>query len=210
MSFMYQQILCSLIEKIANGVVNKAEIDRSVLASLEQKTLSLELRELGFPICCSVNEQRFVITGVVERSDCTISTDIKSLKLLQKEQQLTELIRQEQLDIKGDIKVAQQFAQLAESFNFDWGKELSNHIGDVPAYKVEQLQIWLKSKFSFAQQQIKSDASEWLVHEKNLLVTLPELTVFSEQVQAVKADLADLEQRIATLLADHQADEDIK
>lgn len=207
---MYQQILCGLIEKIANGVVNKAEIDRSVLASLEQKTLSLELRELGFPICCSVNEQSFVITGVVERSDCTITTDINSLKLLQKEQQLTELIRQEQLDIEGDMKVAQQFAQLAESFNFDWGKELSNHIGDVPAYKIEQLQIWLKNKFSFAQQQIKSDASEWLVHEKNLLVTLPELAMFSEQVQAVKSDIASLEQRIATLSTHHQADEDIK
>lgn len=204
---MYQQILCSLIEKIANGVVNKAEIERSVLASLEQKTLSLELRELGFPICCSVNEQRFVITGVVERSDCTISTDIKSLKLLQKEQQLTELIRQEQLDIKGDMKVAQQFAQLAESFHFDWGKELSNHIGDVPAYKIEQLQAWLASRVNFTREQIKSDASEWLIHEKHLLVTLPELSYFSQQVQSVKTDLATLEQRIAKLMINSHAEE---
>ncbi len=80
------------------------------------------LSELNFPISFTVTSNKVIVSGLTERADCTINTSIKTLQALQAEQPLTELIKQNKLDLTGDIKIAQQFIQLAENLNIDWTK----------------------------------------------------------------------------------------
>ena len=193
---MYQQLLSGFIEQVANALIARASLENKLLEALEQQTLCIKLSELDFPLCLTISDKQLVVSNITERVDCTISTSLSSLQLLQKEQQLTELIKQDKLDIDGDIKVAQRFASIAQSISFDWPTELSKYIGDVPTYKLEQFHVWLSKKFNFAKQQIESDASEWLTHEAQLLVTLPEISQFSQQVQEAKSAISALEARI--------------
>ena len=112
---MPQQALCSAIEIAVNQALALNINGVKSLTVLAQKTFTIQLTELGFPLSFSVNENKILVTSLTERSDCTVNTSIKTLLALKKQQQITELIKQEKLDVQGDIKVAQQFANIAES-----------------------------------------------------------------------------------------------
>ena len=197
---MLQQVLCSSVEVVTNKALALNSNGEEQLNALEQKTLAIKLAELGFILCLSVNDGKVLVTKLSERADCTITTSLKTLKTLQKEQQITELIKQDKLDLEGDIKVAQHFAHLAENIDIDWQSELAKHIGDVATYKLTQLGHKVKGKLDFAAEQIQADASEYLVHEQGLAITQSQISHFSQAVTAVKQQTAHVENRINDLL----------
>jgi len=203
---MPQQALCSVLEIIVNQALALNIHGVAILSKLEQKTLSVNLTELGFPLSFSINQQEVLVSTLTERSDCTIDTSIKTLLDLKKEQQITELIKQEKLDVYGDIKIAQQFANIAESLEIDWGSELAKHIGDIPAFKLTQLQRFIGNKLRFASNQIQADSSEWLLHEKKLLITHSQIDDFKQQVEKTSQATNRLSNRICLLLA-HQTND---
>jgi len=197
---MPQQALCAAIELLVNQALSLNLSGKSDLDKLEQKTLILYLQEIGFPLSFTIAAQKVLVNTLTEDADCTINTSINTLLLLKKEQQLTELIKQDKLDIIGDIKVAQQFAHIAETLNIDWQSELAKHIGDIPTYKLSQAGKSLGDKFKFAAQQIQADASEWLVHEKRLVVTKSQLTHFNQQVTEIERQVEQLIRKTEQLL----------
>lgn len=179
---MYQQAICAILEKVINKALLLSLNGTKGLNGINQKCLVIQLTELGFPLSFVICEGKVLVTSLSEHPDCAIHTSIKTLIALKKEQQLTELIKQDKLDIEGDLKVAQQFAQLAETLDIDWQTELAKHIGDIPTYKLSQLSKSLGEKFNFAAKQIEADSTEWLVHEKRLIVTRSEISAFNLQV----------------------------
>ncbi len=195
---MLQQALTSSLELLINKTLS-LNINNVELKKLEQKTLVVVLSELGFPISVSVDNGSILVSGLTERADCTIKTSLKTLQELKAEQQLTELIKQDKLDLSGDIKVAQQFASIATNLNIDWQSELASYIGDVPTHKLMQLGKKIANKFQFAAKQIKADASEYIVHEKRLVVTRSQVEQFNQQVSQISNQVDDIATRIAKL-----------
>ena len=70
------------------------------LVSLNEKTLTVTLAELGFPLCFNVMNNIVHVNGNNANSDCTINTSLKSLWQLKQSQQLTELIKQDKVILK--------------------------------------------------------------------------------------------------------------
>lgn len=196
---MPQQTLSSILEFVVNQALSLSMHGVTVLQPLEQKTLTICLAELDFPLSFSISDDKVLVTSLTQRSDCTIKTSVKTLRELKQEQQITELIKQERLDVQGDIKVAQQFANIAESLEIDWQSEIAKHIGDIPTYKLEQFGKSLAKKLNFAGQQIQADASEWLVHEKRLVVTSSQIAHFSQQVTEISQQTDIVSARIQQL-----------
>lgn len=203
MSFlMLQQTLSMALEYIINqglSINNVNSASKQSLIALEQKTLVLHLTELNFPLCFTCHQEKILVTGNLGSADCTITTSIKALKTIKENQALTQAIKDDLLDIEGDLKIAQAFMALAESIDIDWQSELAKHIGDIPTYKLTQLAHTISDKLMFASKQIKADASEWLVHEKRLLVTHRECQDFIDDIGKVTAQLDQLSHRIQTL-----------
>lgn len=203
MSFlMPQQALSSAIEKIINQALSLNYNPNTKLTILEGKSLSVLLHELGFTLCFNVCNEQILVTSIIDHKnncDCKIDTSLSTLWQLKQEQQLTSLIKQDKLDLQGDIKIAQQFAALFENIDIDWQSELAKHIGDVATYKLSQSFNALKNKATFAKTQIQADASEWLIHEKRLIVTQAELTEFYQAVHITNLDVDKLSTRIEKL-----------
>ena len=200
---MVSQVLASTLEVVINKALALSSADSS-LEKLNQKNLTLILEELGYPlsftVCNVTTPAQIIVTALTERADCTISTSINTLRELKAEQQITELIKQNKLDLTGDVKVAQKFASLAENIDIDWQSELANYIGDIPTYKLTQLGQKLSSKIQFATKQIKADASEYIVHEKRLVVTRNQVEQFNQQVSEIEKQVDDISQRISRLV----------
>jgi len=196
---MLQQVMCSALEVTINKALSLNINSNERLNSLEEKTLAVKLAELGFPLCFSINDGKVLVTKLIERADCTITTSIKTLQDLKKEQQLTELIKQDKLDVEGDIKIAQHFASLAETLDIDWQTELAKHIGDIATHKLVQFSKIVKNKVDLAIEQIQADSSEYLVHEQRLVVTSSQLDHFNQAVSAVKLQTEQVENRLNQL-----------
>ena len=202
-NLMISQILTSTLEILINKTLTFSTNTAS-LEKLTQKTLTLVLEELGFPlsftVCNTAESPTIVVTTLTECADCTINTSISTLRELKAEQPITELIKQDKLDLTGDIKVAQQFASVAENLDIDWQSELANHIGDIPTYKLMQLGKRVSEKVQFATKQIKADTSEYIVHEKRLVVTRSQIDQFNQQVFEASEQVDQLDQRISQLI----------
>lgn len=200
---MPQQLLCSALEVLINKALTLSLNGTDALNKLEQKTLTIQLSEIGFPLSFTVNANEIFVSTLTEPTDCCIDTSIKTLLQLQKEQQLTELIKQNKLDISGDIKVAKQFALVAETLDIDWQSELAKYIGDIATYKLAQAGKFISKKLGFASRQIQADASEWLVHEKRLVVTTSEVTSFNLHVTDISSQVEALAVKIEQLVNIH-------
>ncbi len=196
---MLKQALCLTLEKLINTAFSMNTNGNDGLLILAGKRVTIFLDELGFALSFSVHQQKILVTSLIEDSDCTITTSLSSLKELQKNQQLTELIKQDKLDISGDLKVAQQFANIAQTLEIDWQSELAKYIGDFATYKLGRITKTIFAKFAFLNQQVQADSCEYLVHEKRLLVTKNQLDEFNQQVEQVHEQANSLLLRLAAL-----------
>lgn len=200
---MFAQTLSALLETLINQFLRYNLHGTLALKPLAEKTLTVKLTELPFPLSFTINHEKIHVTTNDEHNDCCLITSISTLIELNKEQQLTDLIKNDKLDIQGDLKVAQRFAEIAQTLDIDWQSELAKRIGDIPAYKLGQLGRKLLSKLNFTTAQIQADASEWLVHEKRLMLTAAEMSYFSHDVEQVEQQVCDLSQRLEQLIKQH-------
>ncbi|MBL4911128.1 MAG: SCP2 sterol-binding domain-containing protein [Alteromonadaceae bacterium] len=196
---MLKQALALALEKIINKALSLNINDNNKLKPLNEKCVTIILDELAFPLSFSVYQQQILVTSLAEHSDCTIITSLKTLKELQKNQQLTELIKQDKLDITGDIKLAQQFVNVAQNLSIDWQSELAKHIGDFATYKLTRLGKNLANKFNFFKNQVQADSGEYLVHEQKLVVTKDKINEFNQQVKLVNEQAEQLILRLAVI-----------
>ncbi|MFD2165717.1 SCP2 domain-containing protein [Thalassotalea euphylliae] len=202
-TLMHRQLLASVIETIANQALSMSPASRAAIADADGATLLISLTDLSFACQIMVTENKLMVTTPLSAdepdADCKLTSSLSTLRELSRDMQLTDLIKQDKLDIQGDLKVAQKFAAIADSIDIDWPSELEKHIGDIATYRLMSLGSKIKSKAQFVKTQIESDASEYLIHEKKLVVTNSELRHFINGVTACDKQLSLLDQRIAKL-----------
>lgn len=205
-TLMPKQALCALLELIINKALS---LDNNITVHLDtvnNKSITLLLAELGFPLTLQISAHKVLVMANTLSSDCTIQTNLKTLPKLKQAELLTPLIKAGELDIIGDPKIAQQFANIAEQLDIDWQSQLADRIGDVSAYKLTQLAKLTQQKVSFAASQISQDASEFILHEKNLIVSESQINKFNQQVADISQQVDTLSKRLSTLITTNTKD----
>jgi ubiquinone biosynthesis protein UbiJ len=199
------QVATATLELIINKALALNNNKSVSFAAVAQKTLTLELAELPFTLCFTVNTSArktvVIVRSRTEFSDCTINTSINTLNKLKANQSLTQLIKQDELDVTGDIKIAQQFANIAQSLEIDWQTELAKHIGDVPTHKLLQFGNKMTKSLVGKGKQLEADIGEYLVHEKRLVVTNSQINAFNQKTKDLASKVDTLSARIDKLVA---------
>jgi ubiquinone biosynthesis protein UbiJ len=198
-NLMHKQLLTGTLETIINKVLSLDGQLCPALDALENKTLCLVLNELNFPLSFTITHHQVTVTGLTIKSDCFLQTSLKHLPEIKNAEALTQLIKSDLLIMEGDLKIAQQFANLAEQLDIDWQEQLALRIGDVATHKLSQLGQFISGKLNFAKTQIESDASEYLLHEQQLACGSAELDVFCHGVSQAEQACSALDKRLASL-----------
>ncbi len=197
------QAISATLEILVNKALLLNQNKLLAIHTLLGKTLTVKVAELTFPLSFTVNAQatqtKVIVSSLTEGSECTILTSLSTLKKLKAEQQITQLIKQGELDVLGDVKIAQQFAVIAQSLDIDWQTELAKYIGDVPTHKILQYGNKVTKGLVKHSAQFNADITEYIVHEKRLLVTNSEIKRFNQQVTAVSEEVDRLSDRINKL-----------
>jgi ubiquinone biosynthesis protein UbiJ len=202
-SLLLPQLVTAVLEIIMNEALRLNNNKGVSFIGITQKTLTLVLAELSFPLCfmvnSSINSTEIIVRAQDEHSDCTINTSMNTLKKLKAHQSFTELIKQDELNVTGDIKIAQQFANIIQSLEIDWQTELAKHLGDVPTHKLLQFGNKMTQSLSAKGKQLEADISEYLVYEKRLVVTSSQINIFNQQTKEASVKVDTLSMRIDKL-----------
>lgn len=200
------QVATATLELIINKALALNNNNTISFTTVAQKTLMLVLTELPFTLCftvnASANKTAVIVRSDCEFNDCTIKTSINTLNKLKANQSLTQLIKQDELDVIGDIKIAQQFATIAQSLDIDWKTELAKYFGDIPVHRLLHFGNKVTKSIITTGKQFEADISEYLVHEKRLVITRSQINAFNQQAKDLASQVDTLSVRIDKLFAE--------
>jgi ubiquinone biosynthesis protein UbiJ len=183
------QLICATLEKVLHKVVAMDPASPVLLQKVQGKQLALQLQELPWRFVLSATSETLLLNQHNEKVDCVIATDLATLQKLNDPSQLTRLIKQDKLQIDGDLQVAQQFSSLLQQLDPDWEQQLSLWLGDALAHKVataiEQLQGYIQAQL----QQLEQATTELAQDELSLSPTQAEMNQFSRDVSQLQARL---------------------
>lgn len=190
------QLFCAAAEKILTQLISMDPHAEQRLSRLKGKQLSFRIRELRLTLVITATENTLLFNQHNEAVDCAITTDLASLRQLRDPSQLTRLIKQDALQIDGDIQIAQQFSYFLQQLDPDWQQALSRYVGDSLAHKISysiaQGQQYLLTK----SQQLNQLTTELAQDELLLTPTSDELVQFSHQVSELSARVELLSRKL--------------
>ncbi|MCF7519985.1 MULTISPECIES: SCP2 sterol-binding domain-containing protein [Pseudoalteromonas] len=198
---MLANALLSLVERVVNHVLQLDNSLKDRLAAIADKQLLIEIRDWQQRILCVYSNEQIHLYSTEELSfDCMISADINTLLTLKNPAMLTQLIRQDKLDLQGDLNIAQGFSNAFAELDIDWPEHFSRYIGDAPAQ-----QLWLSLqtlKTRGAQMKGKLEKTLTTLCQDELAVTIHplELAEFKQQNRQLKSQVSQLEMRVNALL----------
>ena len=101
-------LLYGLIETSLNKLQQLDSSSQQKRKMLDGSVIGVALKEINKPIYFIISHQQIDILNVYDgQPNCFIRLSISAFQELQNNQQLTHLIKTEQLEVEGDIQVAQ-------------------------------------------------------------------------------------------------------
>lgn len=188
------------IETAINTLLWREKALKPARQRLIGKVLRIELKEFSSPLVLVFSERQVDVLGAWEgEADCTVITRVSVLPQLRNRQQLTALIRNNNLEVQGDLQVVQNLVSLADLAEFDPAELLAPYTGDIAAEGVSK---FLRGGAKFVQHGLARQqryVAETLTEEWRLAPGALEIAWFAEETMAVERELAALTKRLEKL-----------
>lgn len=188
------------IETAINTLLWREKALKPARQRLIGKVLRITLNEFSSPLVLVFSERQVDVLGAWDgEADCTVITRLSVLPQLRNRQQLTALIRNNDLEVQGDLQVVQNLVSLADLAEFDPAELLAPYTGDIAAEGVSKL---LRGGAKFLQQGLARQqryVAETLTEEWRLAPGALEVAWFAEETTAIERDLAALTKRLEKL-----------
>ena len=131
--------------------------------------------------------------------DATIHGSPIALIRLSTSDNAGETMLKSDVEIEGDMRVAEKFSAILREVDIDWEELLSRLVGDIVAHQAGQVTRnitgWLKDTGEAMQQ----NTAEYLTEESDITPAEAEVTSFMDQVDDIRMDVDRLEARIKLL-----------
>ncbi|OUS73814.1 ubiquinone carrier protein [Pseudoalteromonas sp. A601] len=201
---MLTNFIVALVERILN---TSLKLDTTLIDKLEpvsHKRLLIDIRDWQQQFLLVFTKQGIHLYSTNEQQfDCMISGDIETLLALKNPAMLTQLIRQDKLDLQGDLNIAQGFSNAFSAMDIDWPEHLSRYLGDAPAQQLWQIMQRAKHQALVTDNKVTATLTQLCQDELKVTIHPLELDQFKQQTRQLKGQVAQLEQRINQLLQIH-------
>ncbi len=107
------------------------------------------------------------------------------------------------LEIRGDLGLAQDFQRLLHRFEVDWEERAARLVGDTLARKASNIVNMGAGFLQRLKNKIELDLSEYALYETEVLPERDEIESFNHSVDILRDDLERLKQRVYKLSADY-------
>ena len=191
----------ALIETSINKLQTLDSTAKGKRKQLDNQVIGVALKEINKPIYFVISHQQIDLLSHFEgECDCFIRVSLSVINDLKNNHQLTSLIKDGTLDVEGDIQIAQKFAQLLTEMEIDWEEHLSTKIGDVAAHKLCYFVRLLKESHQKQWNRLEKHVATLITHEFKIAPGPLEVVHFCDQIDNIKADVAQADKNIQNLL----------
>lgn len=200
--FMLPNLVLSLVERILNQALKLDTSLSGKLAAVKHQRLVVDVRgsQLKLQLVFSDKQLHLYSATSDTDADCMISADLNTLLALKNPAMLTQLIRQDKLDLQGDLNIAQTYSNAFSTLDIDWPEQLSSHLGDAPAQQLYLHFKTLQQHGNKAKTQLSRTLTSLCQDELAITIHPLELKQFKQQNRELKGQVAAIEQRINALL----------
>ena len=203
MSAVFDQlppVWISQIEKLINKALGLDEETLLALAQLEGKVIAFEFINTKLTLFLFPSAQGLEIRTVFEgKADVRIKGTPSNFIMLMASSKQDGAGIPAEMQIIGDIGLAQRFQKIMQSIEIDLEEPLSKWVGDTAAYKIGK---FLRGGKKFAMNTGKilaMDVSEYLHFENQMLPDDLLVEEFSKEVDVLREDVDRLQQRFSKL-----------
>lgn len=193
-------VVSSGLEILLNQRLYQDDGLKPLRKNLIGKTLVVHLREFPQPLILLFGEQQLnLVTVWHAQADCHVTTHLRALIRLRDQAYFTDMIRQGELSVTGDLQLLNQFAALIAAADQDLVDIFAPYTGDIIAQGMHTL--WRRA-VHFAQHNLAVQPrylAETLTEEWRLLPGRLETTWFCTEVDHVKDEIEFLSSRITAL-----------
>lgn len=189
--------LLKKIESLVNKVIAADLQSQIKLAELAGKRILIEFQDLQLQVLIIMNEQGISLEpGQDQSADVSLSANLSAFIGLIVNRRMDRNLFPNNIDLKGDIHLAQDFQSILLQLDLDWEEHVSHWLGDSAARKlglfVRANRKWLGDTHS----NLKRDISEYLRFEIEMLPDLLMVEEFNRAVDDCRDDVERLQQRI--------------
>lgn len=192
-------LVSATIETGLNRLIKEdPDLSRQCLR-LKGKVLQLHIKELDKSFTFVFSHQIDVLGDYEGEPDCYLSLSLKTLPQLREQVNITQLIKQDLLELEGDLQLAQKFSTLLSEAKPDIEEWLSQWVGDSLAHTVVYAG---KQVLATAKQQVQKQqnhAAQVITEEWKIVPAPLEIAYFCDQVDTVKQQVCNMESRLNAL-----------
>lgn len=134
----FEPLITAVIETSLNTLIKDDPALGRRLARLKGQVIQVHLKEIDKTLTFVFSQQIDVLGNYEGQPDCYLSLNLSVLPELRDQANITRLIKQDKLELEGDIQLAQKFSQLMTDCKPDIEEWLSRVTGDVVAHTLVQ------------------------------------------------------------------------
>lgn len=192
--------IATLFELSINRYLALDSSSQESVAALENKTITLVLKEFSFPLYYKIEKSRIkVVSDFETETDVQIATSIPALIKMTMSEKSEESVLGSDIDMSGNMDVGRAFRDIFRNVDIDWEELISRYTGDIIAHKLgngyRQFSHWL----SGAGRTIESDITEYLQEESRQLPSNVEVASFLNGVDDARLAVDRAEARLRML-----------
>lgn len=198
----FEPLVTAVIEGALNTLINDNPDSLKRLTRLKGRTIQLHLKELNKTLTFVFSQQVDVLAHYDATPDCYLSVQLAVLPELKDQANITQLIKQDKLVLKGDIQLAQKFAQLISECKPNVEEWLSRVTGDVVAHSTVHSMKALTQTMASHARKYQRHIGQVITEEWRLAPTSLEIAHYCDQVDQVKSQAARIEAKLTQILED--------
>lgn len=196
----FQPLMTAVIETSLNTLIQDDPALVRRLARLKGQAIQVHLKEVNQTLTFIFSQQIDVLADYEGQPDCYLSLNLSVLPELREQANITRLIKQEKLELEGDIQLAQKFSQLMVDCKPDIEEWLSRLTGDVVAHTLVQSTKSVGRFFSAQTEKHQRHFGQVLTEEWKLAPGELEVTHFCDQVDDLRSQASCVAARLDALI----------
>lgn len=188
-----QTSLLDNVEKMVNKVLALDEQTLAVFETLAGKVVEVDILNTEFSLFILPSGKGLELKAVYEgKVDVTIrGTPSALLGMI-----TTEKVGAGDVEINGNVGLAQKFQATLKNMEIDWEEYLSRYVGDIAAHKIGNLFRQVSQFTKASAKTIGLNISEYLRYEKESLLDKSEIDEFNQAVDNIRDNVERLQKRV--------------
>lgn len=192
--------LMNELEKLVNYLLSLDEESRAQLSGYAGSLIAVDLVDTGLTIYARVTAEGFALASSAETEpDVVIRGTPVALVNHLAAMKSGDPGKAAAIEITGDISLAQDVQAVFRRLEPDWEERLSGWIGDSLAHKAGYAARRGIELVKNADRKLKTDLSEYLRFEREVVVDRPDVEDFNGSVDRLRDDVERLKARIDRL-----------